>query len=390
VPSESVPITLQRFLDSALVQARRTPPQQAHHDMGQWLKTLRHTLPYPTLWEPSRELLRLVLKSLNATGRIADVIEWLEIGIEQSQSRHDPETAATLQLQLGRERIHQGDNPAAAVLLREGVAYFESTNRVYPPALNALAYFSINTAQWAEAEAWVKRALAVLPENEWAERAQSYRNLGIIAQRKGNLEQALDYFQESLRLWQLEENPRFVAFGLVNLATAMRPLRRYKEAESHYLQAITLFEAVGDPLHRALAQNNLGNVYLKWEQWDAAIEQYHAAEQILAQSLYRVPLALLYNNWGMAYAGAGQWKRAVRAYQQSIALHIIHGNLQMCANDRDNLGLALMELERYDEAIETFHAALEDLQSKDIPATVTLREEIYLHLAEAEQHKAMH
>jgi tetratricopeptide (TPR) repeat protein len=386
VPNEDAPIPMQNALDAALAQARQLPASQTHSEIGQWLNILRHTLPYPNLWAKNRDLLLFVLESLNVTGRISDMIEWLEIGIARSEACNDPETAAKLRLQLGRERIHQGDTESATHLLDEGADYFTRTGIVYPPALNSLAFHAINKGQWAEAKTLVDRALEALPPDAWAERAQSYRNLGIIAHGTGQVEAGLAYFQESLRLWKLEASPRFIAFGLVNVGTILRPLERYTEAESHYLEAIAIFEEIGDTHHRAIAQSNLGNVYLKSKQWEAAIEQYHYAEQIFAQSRYRLVLARIYNNWGMAYAGAQKWKQAVRAYLQSIVLWTELGNLQARANDRDNLGLAYMALGEYELALTTFRAALDDLE--EIPTAATLQAEIQAHVVEAEQHLA--
>lgn len=376
---------LKQALQQALAQAHGIDARSAQPMMAQWLLTLRHALPVAAYWEQTRELLHIVLDDLHIAARIADRIEWLEQGIAASLSHQDEETAAKLQLQLGRERLLQSDIPAATALLRKGMTYFETHKITYPAAFNAQSYIAITLEHYEAAEQWANRALAHLQEEEWIERAHSYRNLGTIAHWTGRFQEALDYHLISLDLWKQSDNPRYIAFGLVNIGSALRALKRYDEANTRYLAAIEIFEQVGDPLNRAFAQANLGNVYLMQEQWALAIEQYHLAEHMFNHSSYRALLGLLYNNWGMAYAGEGRYPRAVRAYERSILLYTELENGQACANSRDNLGLVLMKMGNYTGAIDAFRTALAELPRTDSPAAQKLYAEIIEHIAEAER-----
>jgi tetratricopeptide (TPR) repeat protein len=372
-------------LEQALTQARTADSGSAQSMMAQWLLTLRHALPVTHYWNQSRELLFLVVDYLNVLGRIGDRVEWLEQGLMYSTAHGDDEAYALLQLQLGRERALQGDIPAATTLLHEGVSYFESRGIVYPPALIAQAFVANTLAQYDEAQELAKRALAVLPEDDWIERGHAYRNLGTAAHWKGQYEDALAYNQESLRLWRLAGNDRLIGFGLVNVGTTFRPLKRYDEAKAHYLEGIDIFEQVGDPVNRAFGQANLGNVYLMQQQWALAIEQYYLAEQVYTHNRFRALLGLLYNNWGMAFAGDKQYARAIRAYERSIALYEELENGYSCANSRDNLGLVYMQMGKYADAADAFSTALAELPESDTPAAIKLRREITEHLAEAER-----
>lgn len=383
---ESNQTTIHRLLTSAIAEAHSTPTAVAHSFMAQWLRILENALPHRALWHQSRDLLWLVIEHLAAAGRMADTITWLEKGIAQSQVHEDPETLAKLQIQLGRERIHQGDPATAKLLLEAGSSYFEAAHIHYVPALNALAQLAVTKGQWDIAEQWVTLALSLIDDNNWREHGISHRLLGNIAYGHARFEEALSHQQSAMRWWRMSNQPRYIAFGLVNLGGAFRPLKRYAEAKAHYLEAILILEQVGDPLNRAYAQLNLGNVYLQGQEWEQAIDQYYHAEQVLSHSQQQYPLAILYNNWGMAYAGAKQWKYAIGAYHQSIALWTEMENFQMRANDRDNLGMAYMGLGQYEDALHTFHQALEDLQRSDAPDTYPLYKDLYQHITEAQQH----
>lgn len=382
---ENTHTTLHRLLAAALAESQTTPTVIAHAFMAQWIRILENAMPHVDLWHQTRDLLWVVIEQLSAAGRSADVITWLEKGIAQSQSHKDPETAAKLLIQLGRERIHQGNPETAKVLLEAGHAYFKNANIHYIPALNALAQLAVSKAEWDTAQQWVTLALSRIDADNWREHGVSHRLLGNIAHGNGQYEDALHYHQEGLRWWQRGNQPRHIAFGLVNVGAAFRPLKRYAEAKAHYLEAIPIFEQVGDPLNRAYAQLNLGNIYLLGEAWEEAIEQYYQAEQVLSHSQQQYPLAILYNNWGMAYVGAKEWNYAIRAYQQSITLWTEIGNFQQRANDRDNLGVAYMGLGKYEDALRTFREALADLQQSNATDTYPLYKEVYQHIKEAEQ-----
>ncbi len=376
--------TLRRALDTALHQTQTIPVAACTPYISQWIQTLQSVIPYANFWPHSRELLWRVLDYLGVVGRTADLIHWLESGIAYSQAHHDPEMTAKLQILWGREKIHQGDPATARTLLAEGAAYFEAANLPYAPALNALANLAVSRSAWDEADEWLRRASIVVEPDDWKEQGVYYRILGAVAIGRGNYEAGLKYHQEGLRRWRMGQEPRYVAFGLVNIGSAMRPLRRFTEAKAHYLEAIAIFQEVGDPVNRAYAQLNLGNIYMLNQEWDQAIDQYYQAEQVLSHSGQRYPLAILYNSWGMSYAGATRWNAAIRAYHQSIAIWTEMENYQMRANDRDNLGLAYMGLGDYQRAYETFLDSLDDLQRVQAPPSHSLFSEVREHLAEAE------
>jgi tetratricopeptide (TPR) repeat protein len=124
-----------------------------------------------------------------------------------------------------------------------------------------------------------------------------------------------------------------------------------------------------------------------WAAKQAQQGSYDEAIALLSQLLYRYPEnAIDYNNRGLVYFQAGQLQRAIADYNRALELnpllakaynnranyHAACGNLLAALADYDraldlnpsyvrallNRGITLRDLERYEEAIESFDLAL--------------------------------
>src|SRR5205823_9023155 len=79
---------------------------------------------------------------------------------------------------------------------------------------------------------------------------------GIIANTRGNLEQALQYYQTSLGVYRALELDDYVAFVLNNIAMAYMKLERWTEAEAVFEEALAGCDAAGDLANKLLVTVN--------------------------------------------------------------------------------------------------------------------------------------
>ena len=127
-----------------------------------------------------------------------------------------------------------------------------------------------------------------------------WNNLGILAARQGNYDQAIQYFQAALQI-----DPKH-SIALQNLGSAYRHLKNWPEAKSTLERALALNP--DDPE----ANYSLGMVYA--QQNDAEHANEYLQKAIAARPAY--PEAL--NNLGILYLRTRRPDQAIQSFEQSI------------------------------------------------------------------------
>jgi len=393
VPSD-YPALFRNYLKRATRSALQPPiPQDTFPQTGGYERTsqLIHTLTYalqsPDMWMEARDLLFSLSDTLERTARHSDLIGLLEAGLRQSEAVADLDTHALLQIRLALLILAQAESDRAYALLHAAYHYFTGHHNALHQgeALNGLARWAIQRGELSEATTFTEKALALLPADAMNEAGISHRLLGAIAVDRLAWEDAHTSYQQSLHLWQRGNNLRFIGSGWANVGSALRGLKRYDEAIAAFHEGIRRFETAQDLVNRAMVQMNLGNLHLQRHHYQAAIEQYHAAETVFRQLNRISDLARLYNNWGMAYDGLAWREQAIRAYEQSIGYWDTLQNSRMKANAQDNLGLVFFAMGRYAESAATYRKGLAALDGLEGSADSTLRALLLEHLAEAER-----
>ena len=159
-------------------------------------------------------------------------------------------------------------------------------------------------------------------------------NLGFALADAGRPQEALEYYQEAIRL-----KPDY-AIAYNNLGNALLTLGRLPEALDEFQKAFRI-----NP-DDALIHNSLGFVLANTGHTAEAIEHYRAAIRL------NPDYAIVYSNLGLALANAGRLSEAVEQYRQAIRLN------PQDVPAYNNFGNALWALDRLPEAIEYYEHAL--------------------------------
>ncbi|MGI2258208.1 tetratricopeptide repeat protein [Shewanella sp. GXUN23E] len=141
------------------------------------------------------------------------------------------------------------------------------------------------------------------------------RRSGILAYRKGNYPQALKQFSAAATLASL---PLEQAKSSSDTGTAHMAMGNFAEAISSFQASLAIKQTMADDVATAVTLNNLGNVYLKMSEWQAA-EQY--------------------------------FRRAAGLYKQA-------NNLSLLAHTQENLARVLIKQNQYDDAQQILNASL--------------------------------
>jgi tetratricopeptide (TPR) repeat protein len=222
-----------------------------------------------------------------------------------------------------------------------------------------LTYFQ--TRIWQNSETLFSHAVKVTRANYLA-----YNNLGFYYSKLGRTAEAMENFQQSLRI-----NPNY-ADALNNVGHALANQGKPAEAIGHYRAALRT-----NPNSLEI-HNNLGNALAETGDVEGAIVEYQFVLQrdpqhADAHNNYGIALAMkgqvaeaiehfnqalrtkpgsAYGNLGNAYAAQRKWPEAIEHYRKALEL------FPNDAQTHNNLGNVLSELGQVEAAVTNYAAAL--------------------------------
>ncbi len=221
---------------------------------------------------------------------------------------------------------------------------------------------------WRDSESLWRHAVATEPESSIAR-----NNFGNALFRRGNVEEAVEYYRQALRLDPLYRDAHY------NLATALAIRREFREAMIHFREALQMDPSNAD-VHYSLANAlvtqddldgaaehyrealkldpgrseiyfDLGNVLARQGHLDRAVENFHRALRL------KPDFAQAHNNLGRVLAAQGDLTQAVEHFQE--ALHID----PEFAEGHESLAFALVQQGRKEEAARHYEEALRILKA---------------------------
>lgn len=243
-----------------------------------------------------------------------------------------------LKVLAARPDFIEAHNNLGEIYLRQN--RLEEAEREFRRAIEIHREFALAYANLAEvylrknnleqAENCVEEALAIDPEM-----TTTHNIKGNILRKAGRLEEAIKAYKKAL-----EKNPENQK-ALYNLGLAEVDLNRPEEARKYFLKAIEVDRRYAE------AYTGLGLSYLQEKNWDEAIKNF-----LLARELgYRSPV--LNVNLSYAFLARKDWPAAEAEAKLAINEQ---PDLALAYN---NLGVALAQQNRLEEAREALSRALE-------------------------------
>ena len=175
----------------------------------------------------------------------------------------------------------------------------------------------------------------------------------------GDLQAALDLWQQALAIYQAQGLQKNAAIALNNLGIAYRSLGEYQSAMAVLQQALVIVREIGDRPGEAIALNNLGNVENSLGNYQQAIELYEQNLAIAREIGDQRGEASALGNLGLVYDTLGQHQQALEFHQQTLELFRAVGDRSSEALALGNAGLAHYSLGNYEQAIDFYQQSLE-------------------------------
>jgi tetratricopeptide (TPR) repeat protein/DNA-binding CsgD family transcriptional regulator len=187
--------------------------------------------------------------------------------------------------------------------------------------------------------------------------ALSYLWLGRVYYYKDNYDISLNYLDKAKDLFTNLQDNEHLIFTIISIEQNHALLGKNIEAFSDCIQALHLSDSLGITKYKNGLYHNLGNVYLRREQFDIAIKYFNEAI-LYSEKPNSAGLANSYCSIGTAYEMMGFLDSAL--YYQNKALRIREemNNIRHIAASSRRIGCLMIKMGNYREAEEFLNKAL--------------------------------
>lgn len=221
-------------------------------------------------------------------------------------------------------------------------------------------------------------------------RAEIYRKIGRVHERNGGRALALEHFRTGRRI--LESDGPSLEMVRLDSGMAFLYIRQgqYKEAIRLCQQSLDMLgelpENADSRKERAMIYNNLGSIYLNWNDYPQATEHFEKSLIIRRENGDAHGTAILYNNLGVVYERQGNYDRAFEYHRQSFDIEKEIGDIYGLAISHANLGLILCRKGDYPQALHHLEEAVRicgDIECEWLlPEAYRVMAEVHLALGE--------
>ena len=188
--------------------------------------------------------------------------------------------------------------------------------------------------------------------------ASSYHQLGIIAQERGDYDEAARQYQRSLDINEQLGN-QAMASTYHQLGMLAQYRGEYDEAARQYQRSLDIAERLGDQAGMATSYGQLGRLAGDRGDHDEAARQYQRALDIFKRLGDQAKIALCYHQLGNIGLIRDDHKDAARQYQRALDIRERLGDQAGMADTYSQLGVLAQERGDNDEAARQYQRALD-------------------------------
>jgi predicted ATPase len=286
---------------------------------------------------------------------------------------------------LGEAFRHQGQHDRALEQYQAALELARSDSEATPARRASLCRRLANVyetqGRFDEAWEWLQKGLEELAGEQVIEAARIYIWGGLILQRKGQPQEAMEWCQRGIAIAEQLEVQHEQALGHNLAGLIQRVLGENELALEAHKQSLATYEAEGYIPGVERASSNLGVVYQTLENWAQATECFERSRELSERIGEVFRLAAAYINLGEVHRLQGHLDQAMDWYGQGQTLAKNHGMSQV-------QGIALMNMGAVQQTLGNLIAAQDHLEaSLTIFQGIEFRQffpEVFRHLAEVQ------
>ncbi|MCF8371198.1 MAG: tetratricopeptide repeat protein [Bacteroidales bacterium] len=209
--------------------------------------------------------------------------------------------------------------------------------------------------------------LVVFGQEKKYPKAQStgYNVQGVSYHLKANYPKALDYYQRSLKISEVEDKSG-IASALNNIGLIYNNQSNDPKALDYYQRSLKIYEEIGDKSGIANTLSNIGNIYNAQSNYPKALDYFQRSLKIMEEIGDKSGIASALNNIGLIYNDHGNYHKALDYFQRSLKIYEEIGDKRGIANTLSNIGIIYNTENKHQDAIIQCQKSLEI--SEDIGA----------------------
>ncbi|MEH2328761.1 tetratricopeptide repeat protein [Nostoc sp.] len=266
----------------------------------------------------------------------------------------DEEIAGTIAVSLAGNWQNQSR-------FREAVQVCKSTLELTQDyrVLHKIASSQAELGEVEQAQQYYQQAIESCLETDEAEKAAIIHNLGIIYANKGEVDEAIALFNQSLEINERTGNVQGKAATLYWLAIIYANKGEVEEAIALFNQSLEINERTGNVQGKAATLYWLGNIYANKGEVEESIALFNQSLEINERTGNVQGKAATLDWLGIIYANKGEVEEAIALFNQSLEINERIGNVQTKAATLFQLGNIYAYKGEVDKAIALYNQSLE-------------------------------
>jgi len=253
---------------------------------------------------------------------------------------------------------HKAQKSRGSIISAYGAAALTILASLLLTNMTALSQVIINDTPALDLDQQLDIPLNNGTQGEDREQADFLLRLGGQAQQAGNDEKAIANWLQALELYQQVGDFQGLGLTYNYLGLTYAKLGRYRLAEDALRRRLGVARSQEDFQGQIFALNNLGTVLLQQGNLDDAQETFTQALTIARSVKNQEGEGLTLSNLGLAAFGKGNYFEAIKRYEVALTLRSQVGNPLGEANTRNNLGDAYRAVNGHNDALTSYRAAL--------------------------------
>ncbi|WP_324796954.1 tetratricopeptide repeat protein [Streptomyces cyaneofuscatus] len=243
--------------------------------------------------------------------------------------------------QVAAGQLDEAENTYRTILLAlDDQASSPSRSHFIAVGYHQLGMVAQERGRLGEAEDWYRKSLSIEEEfRNGPGMATGYHQLGMVAQERGRLGEAEDWYRKSLSIKEEFRNRPGMATGYHQLGMVAQERGRLGEAEDWYRKSLSIKEKLRDRPGMATGYHQLGVVAQKRGRLGEAEDWYRKSLSIEEELRKRPGMATSYHQLGMVAQERGRFGQAEDWYRKCLSIDEDLGNRPGMALTYAALGL---------------------------------------------------
>ena len=214
-------------------------------------------------------------------------------------------------------------------------------------------------------------------------------NIGVVYDSLGQYEKALSYYEESIKFSKKLNLQQNISTTLNNIGLIYSILGQNKKALYYFEESLKIDKQLKNLPNIATTLNNIGLVYTSLGQYEKALFNYDEALKINMELKIPQEVALCLNNIGTVYEYLGQYEKALSNFEEAFKIEREFNEPQHIATVLNNIGTVYDSLGQYERALSNYEEALKINMELKIPQEVATSLNnigfVYAHLGQYEK-----